>query len=390
MTRIPCFTMMVLGAALASGLVAACDDAADQEREVVCPSESGPFRLEDSRITGTLEFEPPAEPLGRGDTLLVTGTAFHEDGLAIREVRVAGATATRDEFNFGRWSATISYEAVVTASPTSAESQVEIQAVAIDACGKRYPFGVATVEVDPSPHVDVDELSITVEYPEGIDFIPASGAVPAIVTIVGTGRAAGAVVAVTSDVGELRGLDEGGNVVLGAPAGETDVGTATLVFSADDPGTATVAATVEDKLAVALVRIEGPPTLSPRRATLVPGASIEVDVAGATDVRCTATPDDDLVVAHFDAPLSGDPMPLEVDEGGRRVLVVSAAAEPVQLETEVVVACTDDFGQVGGGRYRLGEGAFTEPADPGSEEPIDPGGSSEEPPPEEEPLPEDP
>jgi len=351
---------LVTFAFITLGLLA-CDDATDAPAELECPSEPGPFRLEDSRVTGTLAFDPPAEPLGRGDTLFVTGTAFHEDGLAIREVRVAGATATREEFNFGRWSAAVSYEQIVTSGPTSAQGQVVFEAVAIDACGKRYPFGAVVVDVDPSPQIDVDALSVGIEYPEDLGFLPATGAVPAIVTIVGSGRAAGAVVQVTSDTGELRGLDETGGVVLAAPAGEAEVGQATLLFFASAPGTATIAATVEDKLAVGLVRIEGPPTLSPRRATLVPGSSLEVDVAGATDVRCMATPDDDLIITHFDSPLSTEPMTIEVDEGGRRVLLVSAVPEPVAYETEVVVTCSDDYGQVGAGRYRLGEGGFSEP-----------------------------
>ena len=338
-----------------------CDDTTDAPSTIDCPSEPGPFRLEDSRVTGTLAFDPPAEPLGRGDSLFVSGTAFHEDGLAIREIRVAGASATREEFNFGRWTATVSYEQIVTAGPTSAEGQVAFEAVAVDACGKRYPFGSVVVDVDPSPQIDVDVLTIGIEYPEDLGFLPATGAVPAIVTISGSGRAAGAVVQVTSDVGELRGLDESGSVVLAAPAGETEAGAATLLFFAAAPGTAVIAATVEDKLAVGLVRIEGPPILSPRRATLVPGSSLEVDVSGATDVRCTASPDEDLIITHFDSPLSTEPMTIEVDEGGRRVLVVQAVAEPLALETEVVVTCSDDYGQVGAGRYRLGEGASSEP-----------------------------
>jgi hypothetical protein len=343
---------------------AACDDVTQSPASIDCPSESGPFRLEDSRITGSVAFEPPAEPLGRGDALLVSGTAFHEDGLAIREVRVAGVAATRDDFNFGRWTASVGYEAIVTSAPTSAEGQVTFEAVAIDACGKRYPFGAAVVDVDPSPQIDVDVLSISVEYPAERDFVPATGGASAIVTVSGSGRAAGAVVSVTVDRGELRGLDENGQVVLAAPSGEVESGTATLVYSGDEAGTATLVATVEDKLAVALVRVEGAPELSPRRATLVPGTSLEVDVAGATDIRCTASPSQDLTATHFDAPLSGEPMTIEVDEGGRRVVVVEAAAEPLALETEVVVSCSDDYGQIGSGRYRLGEG------EPPVEEPL--------------------
>jgi len=355
--------------ALAIGFLGGCDDNNQGSAKLECPSGTGPFTIDDSRITGAMAFEPPTDPLGRGDSLFVTGTAFHEDGLAIREVRVAGISATRDEFNFGRWTASVTYEAIVTAAPTSAEGQVELQAVAVDACGKRYPFAVAVVGVDPSPHIAVDDLVVTVEYPEERTFIPASGAVPAIITITGSGRAAGAVVTVTSDSGNLRGLDDLGHVTLAAPPEETETGAASLIFTPNQAGTATIVVTVEDKLAVALVRVEGPPTLSPRRATLVPGSRIEVDLAGATEIACSASEDDDLLVTHFDAPLSSEPMTIEVDEGGRRVAVIEAVAEPLALETEVVVTCSDAFGQVGSGRYRLGAAGAAIPAD-GAAEPT--------------------
>ena len=359
MTRIPTLTSLV---ALA-GLLAGCDSGDDGKVQVECPSEAGPFRVEQSRVTGTLSFEPPTDPLGPGDTIFVSGTAFHEDSLAIREVRVAGVAATRDEFNFGRWTATVSYESIVTAAATSAEGQVVVTAAAIDACGKLYPFQTAVVDVDPTPHIAVDALTVNIEYPEERGFLPANGGVPAIITISATGRAAGAVVHVTADSGDLRGLNGASNVTLTESVSEdedgnlVEVGQATLIFTPSEAGTATLVATVEDKLAVALVKVAAPPTLSPRRATLPPGSSIEVDIGGATDVSCTASADDDLVATHFDAPLSEDAMVIDVDEGGRRVIEVTASIEPLQSETEVIVTCTDDYGQTGSGRYRLGEAA---------------------------------
>lgn len=348
--------MKLISTTLIALLALACDDVTKSDVDIDCPSSDGPFTIDNSRVTGTISFDPPAEPLGSGDSLALTGTAFHEDELAIREVRVAGENAARDQFNFGRWSASVPYESIVTSAPTSADNQVTFTAVAIDACGKRYPFAEAVVTVDPSPNIDVDVLTVGVEYPEEeLDFIPATGSVPALISITGTGRAAGAVVTVTSDTGSLRGLEDDGTVVLAGAGGETDVGRATLVFSPSEAGTATIAATVEDKLAVGLVRVVGPPELAPRRATLAAGSDIEVDLSGATDIRCTASSSEDLSVTHFDAPLSNDPMTIELDEGNRRVLLVSAAAEPLGTDDEVVVSCSDDFGQVGGGRYRLGE-----------------------------------
>lgn len=363
-----CSAVMGIAGLAGSAVVSGCDS--DEPLAVECPESAGPFKLADSRITGTFAFDPPVDPLPRGQTIFISGTAHHEDGLAIREIRVAGVAAARDEFNFARWSATVSYEAIVTASTTSAESQVQIEAVAIDACGKRYPFAVGVVTVDPSPDIDVQGLSVTVEYPGNGTFVPADGRAPAIVRITGTGRAAGAVVSVTADRGDLRGLDEEGKVVLAAPSGETGTAQATLLFYGTESGTAIVAATVEDKVAVALVKAEGPPSLAPGSATLGPGASIEVEVRGASAISCSATVSDDVQVLYAGEALGASPTAIEADEGGRRVLVVQTAAEPVDSTAEVTVTCTDAFGQVGGGVYRLGEATF-------------PGGGGEEPPPDE-------
>lgn len=360
-----CTALMTVGAA------AGCDSV-DEPLNVECPDGTGPFKLADSRITGTFAFEPPVDPLTRGQTIFISGTAHHEDGLAIREIRVAGVAAARDEFNFARWSATVSYEAIVTASATSAESQVQLEAVAIDACGNRYPFAVGVVAVDPSPDIDVQSLSIAVEYPGSATFVPADGRAPAIVRITGTGRAAGAVVSVTTDRGDLRGLDEEGKVVLAAPAGETGTATATLLFYGTEAGTAIVAATVEDKVAVGLVKAEGPPSLSPRLATLGAGSSLEVDVSGASEIRCSAEVSADLQVLYGTDALGATATLIEADEAGRRVLSVQAASEPVESSVEIDVTCTDAFGQVGGGVYRLGEATFP---DGGGEEPPPDDGS---------------
>jgi len=340
----------------------ACDDSGSEPANADCPTEVGPFTLDQSRISGSVEYDPPEEPLGRGDTLLITGTAFHEDGLAIREVRVAGALATRDAFNFGRWTATVSYEAVVSAAPTTSQGQVALEAVAVDACGVRYPFAAFVVPVDPTPDIDVATLAVSVEYPQELTFVAANGTAPAIITIAGTGRAVGAVVRVQVDSGELRGLDEAGQAVLAGASGQLENGSVNLLYYGNAGGTATIVATVEDKLAVGLVRVAAAPSLAPRAATLMPGSSMSIEVSGQGDVTCSASAAPDLAITWTDVTVDTEPTLIEPSEGGGRELVATATFEPTVEETEVVVTCSDAYGQTGTGRYRL-------VADPSATEP---------------------
>lgn len=363
MSWISRFSILVGFAGLA--FAPACDSEDTEQVSAKCPDEAGPFTLDRSRISGSVEFDPPADPLSRGDSLVIAGTAFHEDGLAIREVRVAGVLAQRDAFNFGRWTATVSYEAIVSAAATE-NGQVTLDAVAIDACGARYPFTRFVVPVDPTPDIDVSSLSISVEYPQELGFVPASGTTPAVLRIVGGGRAVGATVALTVDRGTLAGPDEEGKVVLAGPAGEVQTGSATLLYYGASAGTATIVATVEDKVAVALVLVGGSPSLAPREATLTPGSSITISVAGEGEVSCSARASDELSITSGEVVLDIDPV--VVGEDGAKELVATASSEPL-AESEVVVTCTDAFGQTGTGRYRVTLG----------DEPPD-----EEPPPDEE------
>lgn len=343
--------------------VAACDSDDTEKVSDKCPTEAGPFSIDSSRISGSVEFTPPDDPLSRGDSLIITGTAFHEDGLAIREVRVAGVLAQRDAFNFGRWTATVSYEAIVSSAPTT-DGQVEIEATAIDACGARYPFTTFVVPVDPTPDIDVSELTLEVTYPQELGFVPASGATPAVIKVIGTGRAVGAVVSLTVDEGTLSGLEDSGDVVLAGPAGQVADGSATLLYYGASSGTATLVATVEDKLAVALVVVGGAPALAPRDATLAPGSTITISVSGEGEVSCVARASEDLSITAGEVVL--DIEPVVVGEEGVRELVAAASAEPLS-DTEVVVTCTDAFGQSGTGRYRITGTSEDIPEDPPEE-----------------------
>jgi len=345
----------IIGLAASLGLAGAACDEVEAPTKVECPSERGPFQLGDGRVTGTLEFEPPEKPLTRGDVLTVQGSAHHEDGLAIREVRIAGVSAARDEFNFKGFSASVPYQNIVSAAPLSALGQVTFQAVAIDACGNRYPFAEATVDVDPTPSVDVDELTISVSYPQERTFLPADGSTPALVTITGIGRAVGATVRVSASGGELKNVDAQGDVVLSAPVGTLDQGSATVLFYGTEPGTVTLTALVENKLASELIVVAGPPALSPESASLPPGMSLEIAVEAAGDeVRCRATQGLGLAALVDGSAIDNEPVTLSEDHA----LVIEASPDALD-EASIAVTCVDVYGQSGTGRYSLSlDGGF--------------------------------
>jgi len=343
----------------AGAAILACDDL-DTPKDVDCPAERGPFELGAGRVSGTLAFDPIDKPLSQGDVLVVHGTAHHEDGLAIREVRIAGVAATRDEFNFQAFTAEVPYQKIAAAGPLSAQAQITFEAAAIDACGNRYPFASATVDVDPTPTIAVDELAMTVVYPGDRTFLPTDGTTPALVTITASGRALGAVVRVQASSGTLANVGPSGDVTLSAPLGTTDSASATVLVYGTEPGTITLTAVVENQLASALVEVAGPPTLSPAAATLVPGESLAVAVDASGEVRCRADHDDDLVVTSDGAPIDGELVAI----GGP--LTITAVAEPTGSGVTVVVTCQDPYGQSASGRYTL---TVEAPEDPGEEPP---------------------
>lgn len=343
-----------LVAALTLVAPACADDAAGGKTAIDCKKIEGEITIATSRVSGTGAFDPPTKPLGRGGVLSIKGTALHEDGLAIRQVLVAGLSATKDEFNFGKWSVEVPYEALVTSGPTSATSQVTFRAEALDACGRKYPFAEWTVAVDPTPQVDVTGLTISVEYPSERTFLPADDTTPAILTVTGQGRAAGATVAIQASGGTLRGINANGGLVLTAPLGAEDEGaSATALFVAKVAGPQVVTATVDGILASAIVVVAGPPKLAPHAATLVPGSNLDMVItAEAPTLACQARPDPNLVVSYRETPFDVAPVTLEPEEDGSFLLHIEALATATE-ETSVQVSCSDAYGQTGTAQFHL-------------------------------------
>lgn len=343
---------LALAVALAA-LAPACDDLRGDE--LACPKESGPFTAATSRVRGTVALDAvPTAPLGPGESVIVRGTANHLDGLAIRTIRVAGVAAELGSFNFGDWSVTLPYEAVVLVAPANAQGQVVVEAVAIDACNRSYPFATFALPVDQTPQLRVDDLQLTAAYPGERGFIPADASAAVTLTVEATGRAANAKVTLATDdpQGAFQGVDDDGRVTLSGGDPE-EPARATVIFYAGSPGGHVITARVEDKLASVVVRAAGAPVVSPDRATLVAGSGLDALVTAGGDLRsCQVTDRGGFSVTSADGTaITAAPTAFErVDDAYR----LAIATDPDANETEeLTILCLDAYGQIGAGRYTL-------------------------------------
>jgi len=332
-------------AALAALALAACDGAAGVDT-LDCPADPGPFTLATSRVTGTVALDAPlAAPLTRGDTVVLRGTAHHEDQLALREVLVAGVSATRTTFNFGEWSASLRYEDLVLTAAPDADGNVTVPVDAIDACGLRYPITTLSLPVDLTPDLDLDTLTLTATYPGEHASIPANGTAPVTLTVVATGRAAGAAVTLAAPSGHLQGTSAASRVILLADPNDPEVASATALFYATTPGTVVLTATAEDLLATAFVTAAAAPVIAPAGATLTPGASL--DLAILTDgelASCQATPSATLTATTADdTPITAAPTAVAAGPGDAAVHL--AVAPEAADGDALTLTCADVWGQ---------------------------------------------
>ncbi|PKN55106.1 MAG: hypothetical protein CVU56_23000 [Deltaproteobacteria bacterium HGW-Deltaproteobacteria-14] len=345
-------TRAALALALALAPLAACD-AADAGEALSCPSDPGPFTLAQSRVTGTVALEAlPDAPLSKGDTIVIRGTANHEDGLAIRQVVVAGVAATLNAFNFQRWTVTLSYQDLVLAGTPDAGGQVPVEAAAVDACGNRYPFEAFTLPVDLTPNIAITDLTVTATYPGERSSLPSNESAAAALTITATGRAGGAHVALHAASGKLQGVNAAGEVLLVAQPG-TDVATATALFYADTPGAVVITATAEGALGSTVVTAAARPVFAPSRAVLVPSASLLALIVtdGVLD-SCQASPTTGLAVRQDGSDIGTAAVAMERNELGRYQLEVAGLAGAKQADS-VTVTCRDEYGQSGSGTFTL-------------------------------------
>ena len=330
-------------------LVGACDE----EVPVAPECAEGPApdaALAD--VQGTIELQPQDAPLS-GMPLMVSGSANHLGGLTIREIYVGGAQAQLDGFNFQRWSVQIPYETLLQLPVVSEDEYsrtVAVEAVAIDACEHSYTFASFEVEVDPSPGVQMDSLYIQAELPLGADYLPEDGSVPAVLTISGGNpQAAGAVVQLDAPSGTFVGVQNGAVVLAGdgvdAPA------QATVLYYAEREGAVMITASSEGHVATRTLDVAGPPSLLPGFGQLPAGGSLSVMVLSAGTVdHCQANPVAGISVTSGGADLMSY-MGATDENGDGHVDIMVAISEDLEEQAEVLVTCSDPFGQSGTGSY---------------------------------------
>ena len=296
-------------------------------------------------ITGGVIAGPTDQLVDKN--LLVRGVATHSEGLTIRRVLVAGIAATNDGFNFDNWSATIPIDTLAGMARTS--TPVTIHVAAVDACERTLEIASFMVNVDPTPGVRLTSLVITSEISGGLDYIPGSGSVPAILTITGNADAAHAAVTLSASTGSFTGAP-GNQVTLQGDG--TGPATATVLYAATTPTSQAVLITASAKgqLAQTAVRVAGPPTLLPGSATLAPGQGVAVSVATQGTIQaCQATPARGLTITS-----GGDLMatPGGVDTNGDHLIDIDVKADAaITSTTSSTITCRDPYGQFSTGTY---------------------------------------
>ena len=286
--------------------------------------------------------------------LVVSGSAVHPGGLAIRSIEVGGIQAENLGFNFDRWSATIPLDQLQALSAANEGGPAEIVVRAVDVCDVTSPIGSFPVEVDDNPGVEVASLVLSVVIPGGESYIPATGDVPALLTIEGNAEAAGAFVQLTASAGDFQGSEGGATFLVGDGV---EPSAATVFFSATDSGVAVITAASEGQLAQTFVTVAGEPTFIPARGSLSAGQTLVV--AGLTEgrfARCSATPSAAFEVIADGVDLVREPQEFEDGDGDGRVDIEIVAAEEVLDPDEVTIICHDVYGQVNSATFTVEPG----------------------------------
>lgn len=351
-------TRIALFALLGGLTLGACEDLQTLET-AECPAAKGPFILETSRIDGAVTFDPPRNPLTRGDLIILDGTAHHLDGLAIREVRVGSVSAERLAFNFSSWRLQLTWEQLIGLATPNADGDIELAVEAADSCGKLYPFAKLTLPIDSDPNVRIDTLAVTVTYPEGIETLPADGHTQAVVAITATGRPAGARLVVKASRGTFQGFGTSAEIQLTSPFGDATTASAQLLFVAAQPGTVLVTVEVKNMVATASIVAVAGPDIAPASGRIQAGNTLAVTVsAGAALATCSARGDVGWT-AHMDGEaldLRQTPIPESALDQRGRLSIEIAVSEDAAAASGLTISCQDVHGQQGTARFETDGG----------------------------------
>ncbi len=280
-------------------------------------------------VSGMVMFSlPPVQPLS-GD-LVVTGSAQHNRGFAIRQVLVNGVEATNSGFNFSSWTVTVPIATL--AADADMTGAVTLRAQAVDSCGATKQFFQSPpFAVTLTPGIRIQQIQLKVTPPDSQDFIPANGTIPATVLLTANPEAAGATVNLSTSIGSLEGVVA--NAVTLAGDGKMQPATASLLFTSGKAGNALITAAAQSQTAVATVLVADPPLLVPASASMAAGQEITVSALSEGNVtRCDATSSLDFVTTTTNV------SPAHVD-------IVIQAAKMANSGGAVKITCVDAFGQ---------------------------------------------
>lgn len=245
-------------------------------------------------ITVTVDAGDAVGP--RRADLVLSGTATHSGGFAIRRVLVQGLAADNLGFNFDAWTVTVPIEVLVASaaaaddgdSPTATGT---LAVEAVDACGEVHVLDPLTVDVDLTPDVVVGagDLSVTVRAGEE-GYLPADGSEVATVEVCAPADAVGVEVVLSSGEGSFLGLTDG-HAELGLDETDGCAGAGvTVSFSPDTTrSTAFLSASAGGATSTAAIDVAVAPSLVPASASLAAGQGLVVQVLADGVVRtCTA------------------------------------------------------------------------------------------------------
>ena len=276
--------------------------------------------------------------------LVVTGTATHTGGLAIRSLSVLGVPAESTGFNFEAWKVTVPL-AVLRAQPaviSAAGREVELTVTVREPCSESGPIEVdipdvhQIVYIDPS--VELGTLSMSIDAPY---LAPKPGA-SATLKITSEPKIEGARV-VLEAVGVLfDGIADRSSVRLDAQ------GEAKLEIRATRAGPVSIVGRSDQDFAGVILDVGGKPTLSPSMLTLTAGAanyvSGHIDGEVAARVRCTASEATYATVHSAKGPLAPS---VEFNLAAGDILDFVVEAADVVMPELLTVSCVETtFNQV--------------------------------------------
>ncbi|MCA9622445.1 MAG: hypothetical protein KC731_25660, partial [Myxococcales bacterium] len=150
------------------------------------------------------------------EALVVTGGVVHKRGFAVHRVTVLDEAAENVEFNFTRWSATLSAETLK--ARRNGDGMLTVDATAVDTCGNEQSADVTIKLVEPVASLAFAEPGI----PGGESFLPADGTTPATLELTANAEAAGATVSLqVSGGGLFPGLSSNDVVLSGDGSAST-------------------------------------------------------------------------------------------------------------------------------------------------------------------------